>query len=82
MGKTLDGKGYLLVYPLDSVLGPLFFLLYINDLPKNITSDVKLFADDTFLFSVVHNVNRTAIVDFGLGWYTKRQLLFEVYTKH
>ena len=41
--------------PLGSVLGPLFFLVYINDLVDNISSDAKLFADDTSLFTVVYN---------------------------
>ena len=38
--------------PQGSVLGPLF-LIYINYLEKNIKSDIKFFADDTMLFSVV-----------------------------
>ena len=42
------------------MLHPLFFPFYINDLPNNITSDMNLSADDTSLFSVVQNVNRTA----------------------
>ena len=32
-----------------SVLGPLLFLIYINDLERNIKSNVKIFADDTML---------------------------------
>ena len=39
-----------------SILGPLFFLLYINDLTENLDSNPKLFADDTFLFSIVNDV--------------------------
>ena len=36
-----------------SVLGPLLFLIYINDLPDRLTSVCKIFEDDTFLFSKV-----------------------------
>ena len=36
-----------------SILGPLFLLIYINDLIGNLNSNVKLFADGTSLFSEI-----------------------------
>ena len=46
--------------PRGSVLEPLLFLIYINDLPDGITSMCKIFADDTSLFSKVQHINRSA----------------------
>ena len=43
--------------PQRSILGPLLFLIYINELSEKLTSNVKLFLGDT---SVVHNVQTSS----------------------
>ena len=43
-----------------SILVPLLFLTYINDLPNDLSSNCKLFTGDTSLFSVVNNNHTNA----------------------
>ena len=45
--------------PQGSVLGPLLFLVYINDLTDNISSQMRLFADDSSLFTHVDGIDQT-----------------------
>ena len=42
--------------PQGSILGPLFFLMYVNDLPQGLTSIVKLFVDNVSIFSFPDNI--------------------------
>ena len=43
--------------PQGTVLCPLLFLIFINDLTESITSSVKLFADDSLVYRTIHSSN-------------------------
>ena len=52
-GQCSNWGNILIGVPQGSILGPLVFLVYINNLTADLKCSVKLFADDTSLFTVV-----------------------------
>ena len=58
-GLESGWKNVLSGVPQGSVLGPLLFLIYINDLSDGIISKMRLFADDSSLFATVTDINLT-----------------------
>ena len=69
--------------PQGSILGPLLFLLFINDLPKTTVFDVRLFADDTFL-SLKGNDYKVLIKNANIelkkvsGWLSANRLTLNI----
>jgi len=65
-----------------SVLGPLLFLLFINNLDEGINSNILKFADDTKIFKEVRNSTDCnqlqADLDKLVLWTQKRQTEFNV----
>ena len=59
-GQTSSWRSVIAGVPQSLILGPLLFLVHINDLPNELKSSIKLFADDTAVFTIVKNKNESA----------------------
>ena len=72
--------------PQGSVLGPVLFLLYINDITDSINSNIRLFADDSILYREIQTPKDHGILQTDLNklseWATKWQMNFNIAKCH
>ena len=85
-GQASDSVPVLSGVPQGSVLGPVLFLIFINDLPDNIRSSVRLFADDCVLYRNINSLTDCQILQEDQNslaqWETDWQMKFNVAKCH
>ena len=66
--------------PQGTVLGPILFLVYINDIAEEVQADARLFADDGLLFRVIESVDDAQALQSDINkvalWSKKWQMRF------
>ena len=84
--SSLNPVPVLSCVPQGSVLGPILFLIFINDLTDNIKSSVRLFADDCVLYRNIHSLQDCLILQKDLDslglWEADWQMKFNVAKCH
>jgi len=74
-GQSSEFANVISEVPQGTVLGPILFLIYINDLPDNLESPVRLYVDDCILYRPLVSTEDTAVLQRNLmclsNWYGK-----------
>ena len=81
-GELSSSKSVLSGVPQGSVLGPILFLVFIDDLEEGVTGSILKFADDTKLFRKTKEIgdkkNLQDDIDKLVRWSEKLQILFNI----
>ena len=64
--------------PQGSVLGPILFLVYINDLPEQVKSRVRLFADDTAMYLAISSTTEGQVLQTDLACLEQWEKMWDV----
>ena len=66
--------------PQGTVLGPLLFLIYIDDIVENLSSEIRLFADDCILYKEMRSLSDCVVmqrdIDTFHSWSLEWQMNF------
>ena len=77
-GKSSGWYDVLSGVPQGSVLGPILFIIFINDMPDKFTSMIHLFADDTKISLRLTNQNETNDLQNDIDILDEWELIFNV----
>jgi hypothetical protein len=81
-GRTSEWKDVTSGVPQGSVLGPLLFVLFINDLPDSIANHIKLYADDSKIIGIIKSAadteNLQHDIDKAVEWTNNWLMYFNV----
>ena len=66
MESTSDPVNVLSDVPQGTILGPLLFICYINDLPNNIKSEIRIYADDTLVYNCINTIEDCTLLQRDL----------------
>ena len=81
-GSTSNVESVLSGVPQGTVLGPLLFLIYINDIEQNLTSKIRLFADDSAIHRNINSPNDAKSLQNDIfrlqEWAAKWQMKFNI----
>ena len=81
-GSKSDWSNVTSGVPQGTVLGPLLFIIYMNDLPTSLTSHIRLFADDALIYRTIKSESDTNLLQKDLDklqlWEEKWSMKFNI----